>query len=124
MAEYDFMYACGHRGRLEVPDDGSIPLETVLAMQRREGLCPACRAAESDLEGSVRQVMWAEDIRLKMRREWNRAVRSGSVPEQMQRAFREVWGESSAAWWIENRERSIFSLVRERMMELEGRKPE
>lgn len=115
MERYDIIYACGHHGTVELPD-GGIRLENILSMQRREDLCPACRAAESDLTGTDRQIVWAEDIRAKMWAEWSRAIKSGKVPGRMMTAFQQLWGSHDAAWWIASRRRSVFALVRDQMM--------
>lgn len=61
MSKHTITHACGHQ--LEVALFGPhADRERRMAAMRAED-CPACRAAGSNLTGSVKQVAWATDIR-------------------------------------------------------------
>lgn len=61
MAKYTVTHACGHQVEAQLFGK-HVDRERRMTAMRAED-CPACRAAGSDLVGSVKQVAWAQDIR-------------------------------------------------------------
>lgn len=61
MAKHIITHTCGHQVEVALFGRTDDRARRIDAMSR-EG-CPACRAAGSDLVGSVKQVAWATDIR-------------------------------------------------------------
>lgn len=61
MAKYTVTHTCGHTVEVALFGKHVERDRRIAAMSTED--CPACRAAGSDLVGSVKQVAWAQDIR-------------------------------------------------------------
>jgi len=154
MAKYSITYSCGHEG-IEHLVGNETERERRIEWLESKGLCPDCyeakkaadRAAESaaaaeankelpSLEGSPKQVAWAETIRAKalaskgnkvpaFRLPDDLAERSkpwGLAPEDVAERMERLWSEltkvrhrleteTSAKWWIDNRHRADFQVL-------------
>lgn len=148
MAKYALTYDCGHNGEVQIVGPTKDRAYKLARMSERD--CPACAAAKRTaaratenataaqanaglpaLEGSEKQVAWAETIRAKALAEAGNqvpaqrmsfphalialggrhgvsesdlAARSLAVHDAMQAARRHLETCSSAKWWIDNRE--------------------
>lgn len=130
MAHYDAKYSCGHEERIELFGK-TTKRESYLEWLTTQK-CPECRrkerdermAAENaktadwreqhhveeimpDLEGSAKQVKWANDLRDGVINRTSRDVR-----EQFQPRMLSIIAErTSAAWWIDNRDVAFWALA-------------
>ena len=127
MAQYEITYRCGHTDTVQIYGTNihGERERTAAAYGYRD--CPACQAAKAAqanedaglaaLEGSGKQVAWAEEIRSKYmpkyaqeRQEW---ADHGATDEQLAKVDQVLaWlkGQTSAAWWIDNRSSSSMVL--------------
>jgi len=154
MAKYTVHYSCGHPGTVQLVGKES-DRERRIEWLEREGLCPDCYKARKDaehaaenaaaaeanrnlsaLEGTPKQVAWAESIRAKALASKGNQVPEHKMPadlaermkpwgltaedaaERMKRlndGLREVRSrlerQTSAKWWIDNRERVDFKVL-------------
>jgi hypothetical protein len=135
MAWYDIKYSCGHQGREQIY--GKSSSREWLIDKKSGELCPECYKAELErkhveeskqaalvnqeeyglppLEGTERQVQWAEVVRRKIVDELQKVV-SGIGDQNENKPYaveasQQIMSQSSAHWWIENRDRDIRSLV-------------
>ena len=122
MAHYDVDYSCGHTQEIELFGKTSARYEKIEWMER--GLCPDCyrakkqeereqeneRAAKlskllgfTQLEGSVKQVAWANSIRQKT---FESICKTGTPHPIYGYALiaEAISLEASAGWWINNRQ--------------------
>lgn len=130
MAHYDAKYGCGHEERIELFGKTS-KRESYLEWLTTQK-CPECRRKERDerlaaenaktadwreqhhveeimpaLEGSAKQVKWANDLRDGV---INRV--SHDLREQFQPRMLSIIAErTSAAWWIDNRDVAFWTLA-------------
>lgn len=130
MAKYDIVCSCGHEETIVLYGKSS-ERERKIEWLENYGLCSACYKAQMQkheetsrkarkeafdlptLEGSPKQVAWAEKIRDGFFKDWENLR-----PQEDPRAEKFVsWLKSKIAsrFWIDNRERSIRELVREWM---------
>ena len=128
MAHYDVGYACGHTQVVELFGKTSARYEKIEYLER--GLCPDCYRAEkqaereqenersaklakslsfSQLEGSEKQILWANSIRQKTYE--NICQSEEQHPTYGYTLVAEAISlERSAKWWIDNRN-TYFSLI-------------
>jgi len=107
MAKYTVTFSCGHTEVIELVGKTS-ERERKIAYFEQYGTCSECYKAEQEvkraaaieavkaanlpeLAGSVKQIAWAEKIRAQKFNEFNG------------KGFNFIVTETSAAWWIENR---------------------
>lgn len=64
MAKYDITHTCGHTETVALFGPHADRERRIARMEAED--CAACRAAGSDLTGSVKQIAWATDIRAEM----------------------------------------------------------
>lgn len=127
MAQYDITYRCGHEATVQINGTNVHGEREKKAAWYGTIDCPKCQAANTikankdagmaDLEGSEKQVAWAEEIRGKYmpryaqeRQEW---AEHGATDEQLAKVDKVLaWlkGQTSAAWWIDNRLSSSTAL--------------
>ena len=120
MAKYSIQYACGHEVQLNLY--GPHRERERRLEEAKRMLCPECYRAERrqedqeaglpPLEGTPRQVAWAESIRRRLYRAWREYCEEMGFPpllddpqgvlESVRRLLRE---ENQAKWWIENEAR-------------------
>jgi len=150
MAWYDVTYSCGHEGEIQLYGKAR-DREWKLSNEESK-LCPDCwkkqreeerqkenaKAAEanqeaglSKLEGSEKQIPWAESIRKQIiegvekqifgRMDEDRIEENPEVYQDFVKAFNSLKSHSSASWWIDHRDyNSYFSLQRLLKEELEA----
>ena len=159
MAHYDITHACGHDERIELFGKTSERERRIEWLQERP--CTECwkkeRAAEAEaamiveklgdeaadavnalsnasctLEGSAKQVAWAEDIRSKcIARALDRlrdlaarlpgeatAQQSAALAARCNALASVIASKTSAAWWIDNRDDIDKAVVREAIKSL------
>lgn len=117
-------YSCGHEGKVYFP--GSTKTVEWRAAREFERVCPECQAIENEkevsalrekygaadadlpmLNGTDKQILWAEKIRNKFQEEVRTftAKKSYSDDEMIIRiAIDRIFGIASAKWWIESRD--------------------
>ena len=118
MALYGITYRCGHEDMVQIYGTNVHGERKKKAAWYGTIDCPACRTAKARqehdglpaLEGTDKQVAWADDIRGKYmpkyaqeRQEW---ADHGATDEQLAKVDKVLaWlkGQTSAAWWIDNR---------------------
>lgn len=132
MAKYDVTYSCGHTATVELYGKHS-DRDNKIAWMEREGICPECykrqqqakRAAETaaakeanvglpTLEGSEKQIAWAETIRAKFAAELNAKGFKFEMTEtdaKLKNALNATLYNTSAKWWIDNRMLGAQSLI-------------
>lgn len=127
MAQYEIAYRCGHTDTVQIYGTNihGERERTAAAYGCRD--CPACQAAKAAqaskdaglaaLEGSGRQVAWAEGIRSKYmpryaqeRQEWAGHGATGEQLAKVDKVLAWLKGQTSAAWWIDNRFSSSAAL--------------
>ena len=130
MAWYDINYACRHSGREQIY--GKYSYREWLIAKKSEEICPECweevlekkhkEEAEKarklaqeyglpSLEGTEKQVHWAETIRRQKIDEIQTAIdgieeiddNHKKAKLELTELFQRVMAKSSAAWWIDNR---------------------
>lgn len=126
MAKYEITFACGHTETKELYGK-SADRERKISWMEKYGLCSECYKKQMqenqesrktdnklpDLEGSEKQIAWAEKIRDGVFLDWKNLG-----PQKDSRAEKFIdWLKSrtEARFWIDNREKSIRELVKEWM---------
>ena len=140
MAKYSVNYTCGHKDEVELFGKYSLRDERIKWLENN-AVCPECyRAAKEaeraratqaaaeknkglpQLEGSEKQIAWAETIRAGKMEEAKAVLErslSAATDEQKNIAqlvsdiYKKWESTSSAKWWIENRSKDFMSEVRE-----------
>ncbi len=133
MAKYDVTHSCGHAAEHQLY--GKLAQREYRMERLAEETCPDCQAAERDranqqaardnadaglpsLTGSDKQIKWAESIRQDILADTatlrDRIV--SGAPDDAERdralsALRSVTDQTSAAWWIDNRDYRLLTLV-------------
>jgi hypothetical protein len=117
MAKYTVTFSCGHTEVIELVGKVS-ERERKIAYFEQSGICSECYKAQQavikvakldaykaanlpDLVGSPKQIAWGDKIR------------AAAYAEYKNKGFNYVATESSAAWWIDNRN-DIDSVIRKR----------
>ncbi|QIG78219.1 hypothetical protein BIBE0010001c01_00033 [Bifidobacterium phage BigBern1] len=117
MAQYGITYRCGHEDTVQIYGTNVHGEREKKAAWYGSIDCPACRAAKARqehdglpaLEGTDRQVAWADDIRDEVldeaRNDRDGWADHGAAEEQIAAADRIIaWlkGQTSASWWIDH----------------------
>ena len=117
MAQYGITYRCGHEDTVQIYGTNVHGEREKKAAWYGTIDCPACRAAKARqghdglpaLEGTDRQVAWADDIREEVleeaRNDRDGWANHGAAEEQITAADRIiVWleAQASASWWIDH----------------------
>lgn len=132
MAKYQVTYSCGHTGEVQLFGKHEDRYDKIAWMER-EGLCPECyrkqrqekRDAETaaakevnaelpTLDGSEKQVAWAETIRAKFCAELKAKGFKFEMAEtdaKLKSALDATLYNTSAKWWIEIRDSSAQTLI-------------
>ena len=122
MAKYTITYNCGHEGKVELFGPMK-DREQKIAFYEKRVICPECykKAQEEEakkeaeelnlplLEGSEKQVAWAEKIRHNFMSELKKQQESTLY----QIIFTFFAGQTSAKFWIDNRDKSLADIVRD-----------
>ena len=120
MAQYDITYRCGHTDTVQIYGTNVHGERESKAAWYGTIDCPKCQAANTikankeegmaDLEGSDKQIAWAESIRGKIMpqldAERQGCADHGATAEQLAKIDTVLaWlrGQKSAAWWIDHR---------------------
>ena len=138
MAWYEVKFSCGHVERVQLYGAEKERANKIKFFEEN-GMCPACyreymqekKEAEKaekvsgielvELEGSPKQIAWAEDIRADFfdtlkNKKWNE---NNSQEMALKAAAIELFsGKASAKWWIENREKRFAVIMHEHIAEL------
>lgn len=130
MAQYDIQYRCGHVICEQLYGKTSERQRRIEDAQYR--LCPDCYRAEQlakatetneaaglpALTGTEKQITWAEQIRAKAMSQLTeleaQAAKSNGTEAQKQQladAAATLRAKSSAAYWIDNRDRTARALI-------------
>lgn len=141
MAKYDITYSCGHSDTIQLYGKTK-DREWKLANEETK-LCPECwqkhreeerqkqnaEAAEAnqaaglpELEGTEKQIAWAESIRKNMieavekhvfgRVDKGKTEQNPKAYQDLVKAFNSLKSHSSASWWIDNQGYDFFHLRR------------
>lgn len=119
MAKYYITYKCGHEATVQINGTNVHGERESKAAWYGTIDCPACKAAKTakankdagmaDLEGSPKQIAWAESIRgeflPELDQERQESAEHGATAEQLTQIDTVLaWlrGQKSSAWWIEN----------------------
>ena len=120
MAQYEITYRCGHTDTVQIYGTNVHGERERKAASYGYRDCPACQAAKAGqankdaglatLEGSDKQIAWAEEIRGKfmpmLDQERQGCADHGATAEQLAKIDTVLaWlrGQKSAAWWIDHR---------------------
>lgn len=134
MAHFDGTYSCGHEGEVSIP--GTRKTGEYRAKMIFSGLCPDCQAAadeklvaelkekysspDSDLpmlEGSVKQIVWAESLRASRIDQVDclvKEIKNFCDDESINLALfaiQKIFQISSSRWWIDHRNYDLESMV-------------
>ena len=131
MAKYEITFSCGHTEERQLYGKMA-DRERKIAYFEEHGLCSECyrkqkelerqeankKAKETNqaaglpkLEGSEKQVAWAEKIRADILQRLKPSDKAATTPQQEEikkyiaKEYAKIKNEASAAWWIENRNR-------------------
>lgn len=115
MAWTEIKYSCGHIEQIQLYGPHAERERRAAAKEQYD--CPACRAAASDLTGSIKQVAWAQDIRTKelplaeaAYADWSAKVAGSAAPDAakahmqaaLDAAIAIIRGRTAARDWIDN----------------------
>ena len=119
MAKYQVTFSCGHTSEIQLFGKHADRYRKIEWFEK-EGLCPACYAAEKarklqdkaavfgqlpDLVGTDKQVDWAEDIRIKALADiaefFAGRADSDKALDYLRRGLQHL---TKAAWWIDHRD--------------------
>ena len=134
MAHFDGTYSCGHEGEVSIP--GTRKTGEYRAKMIFSGLCPDCQAAadeklvdelkekysspDSDLpmlEGSVKQIVWAESLRASRMNQVDylvKKIKNFYDDEGIKLALlaiQKIFQISSSRWWIDHRDYDLDYMV-------------
>lgn len=134
MAHFDGTYSCGHEGEVSIP--GTRKTGEYRAKMIFSGLCPDCQAAadeklvaelkekysspDSDLpmlEGSVKQIVWAESLRASRMNQVDylvKKIKNFYDDEGIKLALlaiQKIFQISSSRWWIDRRDYDLDYMV-------------
>lgn len=120
-------YSCGHEGTIEVFGKAE-ERERKIKYFEEYGLCPDCYKEEKkgeekafaekyelpELQGSEKQISWAESIRKEKIEEFEKekpAIRKGAgddFADFLDKFTNHYYKNNSASWWIDHREWRAF----------------
>ena len=126
MAKYDITCSCGHTETVQIYGKAA-DREREIA-RRERGICKECWKAEQaqaaqetaktfdlvQLEGSEKQVAWANDIRAKIFDKYGSQLQA-ATDEKTKSFMKFLVGQSSAKYWIDRRDATIRGLAQEWM---------
>lgn len=134
MAKYEVAYSCGHTAEIQLFGKHT-ERENKIAWLEREGICPECHAKQQQaeraaaaaaakeanaelptLEGSEKQIAWAETIRAKFNAELKEKgfrFEMAETDAKLKNALDATLYNTSAKWWIDHRELGAQSLILE-----------
>ena len=112
MTKYTVMYSCGHEGEVNLKGEVSEHPSTLKWLATRK--CIVClRAIRKELataRATAREAGWPELQGTKKQIKWAEIIRA----EMLQKADTDILhSKNSAVYWIENREKSAEQLVKE-----------
>ena len=141
MAWYDITYSCGHTGQEQIY--GPNKDRQWIADRKAEKLCPDCWKAEMEsqrqqeaekarvtaheyglpaLEGTAKQIEWAEVLRKQWIEEIQDFLNGSNNPYgskvKMAEAAQNVMSRTSAHWWIDNRAFTARHILKNAYMEV------
>lgn len=134
MAKCNVTHACGHRTVHNLFGPYNSRQQRISELERRlcrdcweakrdeahakENAAAAAKAAEAGLpalEGTPKQIAWAESIRVKAIADAEAAIAATATTAerkaQVAPLLAQLKGENSAAWWIDNRKRTGVQLL-------------
>lgn len=126
MAHYTITYSCRHEGTIELFGPTKERVQRISYLETQ--LCPDCykKAQEAEikeameefnpspLEGSEKQIAWAEKIRYGFIMEAKKQETSNTQSEAIKKAIITFFaGQTSAKFWIDNRDKSLTDMVRD-----------
>lgn len=123
----DITFSCGHEGTIEVFGKAE-ERERKIKYLKEFGLCSACYKAEKqaeeksfavkyelpELQGSEKQISWAESIRMEKIKAFENekpAIRKGAgddFADFLNGFVESYYKKDSASWWIDHREWRTF----------------
>ena len=142
MAKYDVTFSCGHTAVVELFGKEK-DRDTKIKWYGEYALCPDCykaareaelkdRAKENnlpELEGSEKQIKWANRLRdefFSLLENHYSGIRAKCPEEQLaalddvnQKYHNYFAGKTSAKWWIESRDKSLKTIMKEARQEIE-----
>ena len=124
MAKYEITYACGHVEDVQIYGKAA-DREREIA-HRERGICKECWKAEqaqaaqetaktfdlAQLEGSEKQIAWANDIRAKLFDKYGDQLKA-ATDEKTKNFMKFLVGQSSAKYWIDRRDATLRQLAQE-----------
>ena len=124
MAKYDITCSCGHVETVQIYGKAS-DREKEIA-RREKGVCKECwQAAQAEaaqettqtfnlvqLEGSEKQISWAENIRAKIFDRYGNQLKA-ATDEKTKNFVAFLMSQSSAKYWIDRRNATIRGLAQE-----------
>lgn len=122
MAKYTITYRCGHTAEVQLYGKYE-DREKKIAWYKTID-CPECRAKAqaaaleakgyATLEGSEKQVSWANEIRAKKIADAEMlAAKVNKNKDLFDGAINEMKNETSASWWIDRRNNTIMDILKE-----------
>ncbi len=122
MAKYTITYRCGHTAEVQLYGKYE-DREKKIAWYKTID-CPECRAKAqavaseangyATLEGSEKQVRWANDIRAKKIADAEKlAAKVNKNKDLFDGAVKQMKNEISASWWIDRRNDTIMDILKE-----------
>lgn len=105
--------SCGHRETVNLY--GGERRKKRIIRRCRLHPCTECRAAGSDMTGTVSQIAWAEDIKAEKISEWDRVTHNLRLSPLAEDMYSAVLSQKSARWWIDHRNDSMIDLVRKKV---------
>ena len=124
MAKYEIACSCGHTETVQIYGKAA-DREREIA-RRERGICKECwKAAQAEaaqettqafslaqLEGSEKQVSWAESIRAKIFDKYGSQLKA-ATDEKTKNFMAFLMSQSSAKYWIDRRDATIRGLAQE-----------
>ena len=132
MSQYTYTHACGHTADITLYGPEVERQARIARLSQHE--CPACRAAGSDLTGSVKQIAWATDIRAAALpkaeaayADWTAKLAATPAPDAakahvqaaLDATIEAIRGRTSAAAWIDHKtpDLEVYTAMRSAMAE-------
>ena len=123
MAKYDVTCSCGHTETVQIYGKAA-DREKEIA-RREKGICKECWKAESasettrafglaQLEGSEKQIAWANDIRAKIFDKYGSQLQA-ATDEKTKNFAAFLVGQPSAKYWIDRRDSTLRGMAQEWM---------
>lgn len=124
MAKYSVTFSCGHEETVELYGK-TVDRERKIEWMENHGLCSECYKAKMreqeearkvgrnlpDLEGTPKQIAWAEKIRDGIFTDWEKIANIKDARAVKFTAY--LKGQTTARFWIDNRSKAIRKLAEE-----------